>query len=379
MVAYMFSMSFGAAVNTRVSNELGAGHAIRARTSAYTALGMVFCTQSTVSVVCLLASKGIVQVLTNNEEVEAATLHIFGLLAGTFVPDGLNAVSMGVLRASGRQGLGAALNLVGYWCLGVPLSALLGLHLKWSTFGFWTSLLVTSSLQSFVNIAVLLRLDWHQEVARAQVLVGTQNLWEASIAEGCNNSAAAEEGSAGGAGTAAAAATGKGRRRSSSGSNSIADQSRQRSPTPIVGAFSGGRDGTTIRGADGRAPLAAAADSPKGSSAVAALGDSVPRVKFLQGPLKWLEQKRKQQAEQRQKQQQQARVYEAVAAEEPLEEKRPLLLHSWRSLSGRLGRQGLSSREGTADESGLRGSPRASDSSSTISLATLREQRYGRQ
>ena len=360
MVAYMFSMSFGAAVNTRVSNELGAGRALCARTSAFTALGMVLGTQSMVAVTCLAASRGIVRALTNNEEVEAATLQVMGLLAATFVPDGLNAVSMGVLRASGRQGLGAALNLVGYWCIGVPLSALLGLHLKLSTIGFWTSLLVTSSLQSCVNVYVMFRLDWHQEVSRAQMLVGTEHLDATSLAA-ASSAAAAEEGSGVAPGSGAAAA-GKGRH--SSCSSSSGDQGRHY----------GSRSGLDVCTKQNTQTTAAAAGGGGSLPELGSSEDGKPvRGKFLQNTLKWLEKRRKQQAEQRQ---QQGQVYKAVAADEPPEERKPLLLNPWRSLTGRLSRQ-ISSREEGSTEDGGGGSSRVSDSSSSISLATFREQRRG--
>jgi hypothetical protein len=174
-MAYMSAMSFASAVNTRVSNELGAGRALSAKRSAYTGLAAVACTQVAISVGCVAAADGIIAALSNNAAVHALTKHVMPVLAGSFVGDGLNSVYMAVWRAAGRQGLGAALNLVGYWGMGVPLSAFLGLHLGWSAYGFWLSLLATSSTQSVVNTVVMARLDWDREVQRAMDLQAEHN------------------------------------------------------------------------------------------------------------------------------------------------------------------------------------------------------------
>lgn len=174
-MAYMSAMSFASAVNTRVSNELGAGHALAAKRSAYTGLAAVACTQVAISVACVAAADAIIAALSNNADVHALTKHVMPVLAGSFIGDGLNSVYMSVWRAAGRQGLGAALNLVGYWGMGVPLSAFLGLHLGWSAYGFWLSLLATSTTQSLVNTVVMTRLDWDREVQRAMELQAEHN------------------------------------------------------------------------------------------------------------------------------------------------------------------------------------------------------------
>lgn len=91
--------------------------------------------------------------------------------AALFVVDALNCVAQGILRGAGRPGIGAVLNSVGYWGLGVPLAAYFGLHLGWSVKGFWAALLTTSATMSVVQLAVIARFDWGKEVARAAALM----------------------------------------------------------------------------------------------------------------------------------------------------------------------------------------------------------------
>lgn len=68
------------------------------------------------------------------------------------IGDGANAVLQGVLRAAGRQALGAVLNLSGYWLVGVPLAVVLGFKAHLGVVGFWTALLVTTSMQALLQV-----------------------------------------------------------------------------------------------------------------------------------------------------------------------------------------------------------------------------------
>lgn len=88
-----------------------------------------------------------------------------------FAGDGMNGVLQGVLRGAGRQVLGACLNIFGYWCVGVPLAATLGLYLKLNVLGFWTALAITTSMQTVIQILVISKFDWNAEVKRAKLLV----------------------------------------------------------------------------------------------------------------------------------------------------------------------------------------------------------------
>jgi MATE family multidrug resistance protein len=77
----------------------------------------------------------------------ATAATVLAVLAVSLPGDGMNCVLGGVLRGAGRQGLGAALNVVTYWCLGLPLSWLLAFRAKLGIVGLWAGLAVTTTVQ----------------------------------------------------------------------------------------------------------------------------------------------------------------------------------------------------------------------------------------
>lgn len=84
-LAYMSAMAYGSSVNTRVSNELGAGHAAAVKLAVNTAVAAVTVVQTAWAVACWLAAWQVVGLLSNNDEVVSETVEALPILLPTFV------------------------------------------------------------------------------------------------------------------------------------------------------------------------------------------------------------------------------------------------------------------------------------------------------
>ncbi|GFH30761.1 multidrug and toxic compound extrusion protein, partial [Haematococcus lacustris] len=92
---------------------------------------------------------------------DAAVMHIargvVPILALNIVFDGVNVVLNGVLRACGRQALGARLQLCSYWLLGVPLAYFLGIKLGLGPKGFVAASGLASLTQALLCCTIFAR------------------------------------------------------------------------------------------------------------------------------------------------------------------------------------------------------------------------------
>eukprot|EP00878_Enallax_costatus_P024109 GHUV01025702.1.p1 GENE.GHUV01025702.1~~GHUV01025702.1.p1 ORF type:complete len:494 (+),score=51.79 GHUV01025702.1:73-1554(+) len=86
-IAYMSAMAYGSSVNTRVSNELGAGQAAAAKLAVNTAVAVVTVVQSGWALVCWLGAWHVVGVLSSNHEVVRETVQALPILLPTFVSE----------------------------------------------------------------------------------------------------------------------------------------------------------------------------------------------------------------------------------------------------------------------------------------------------
>lgn len=143
---YMLPLGLGSAASVRVGNALGAGLPHSAHRSAYTATGIVVMMQLILCVIVLATRNVAGYLFTEDSSVAKAAAPVLTVMAFCLLGDGLNALLGGVLRGSGRQDLGAIVNLSVFWLFGLPLAGFLGFHLKLGVVGLFTGLTAASLL-----------------------------------------------------------------------------------------------------------------------------------------------------------------------------------------------------------------------------------------
>lgn len=139
-LTFMVPLGVGAAAAVRVGHAVGAGDAEGARRAAKAAMvwGVGFMLVS--AIVLLLAPRALARLYTPDAAVIAIAATLIPL-AGVFqVFDGLQVVSLGVLRGVGDTRVPMIVNVVGFWLVGLPIGAWLGLQRGLGPAGLWLGL-----------------------------------------------------------------------------------------------------------------------------------------------------------------------------------------------------------------------------------------------
>lgn len=191
--ALTFQMPYALATATavRVGNLLGAYAAKPAYISARAAIIIALVAGSMNSLFLIGARNYWGLLFTSDRKVLQIIAQNLPFLAAFQVADAVIAVTGGILRSSGRQSVGAYLNLLSYYVLGIPTSMYL-MHLGWKLSGIWLGLTLGIFVGAVTSTMVVLRTNWEREAHKAQERVSAAACAEseedlATEAEGPSN------------------------------------------------------------------------------------------------------------------------------------------------------------------------------------------------
>lgn len=141
-LAFMVPLGVSAAAAVIVGHAVGRGDAEGVRRSTVASLvvgaGFMLCTGG----LFILAPEPLASLYTPDAGVLALAVLLLPL-AGLFqVFDGLQVVSIGLLRGLGDTRMPMIVNVIGFWCIGMPVSLWLGFGLDYGAVGLWWGLVV---------------------------------------------------------------------------------------------------------------------------------------------------------------------------------------------------------------------------------------------
>jgi MATE family multidrug resistance protein len=141
-LAFMVPLGVSSAAAVIVGHAVGRGDAegVRRATVASLAVGAAFmlCTGA----LFIFAPEPLASLYTPDTAVLALAALLLPL-AGLFqVFDGLQVVAIGLLRGLGDTRMPMIVNVIGFWCIGMPVSLWLGFGLDYGAVGLWWGLVV---------------------------------------------------------------------------------------------------------------------------------------------------------------------------------------------------------------------------------------------
>lgn len=137
---YTISLGVGAAGSVRVGLAIGAGDASRTRVAGYAALAGAVAVMSVAALAFAVAPRPLARLISDQENVIAASMPLFLVAAVFQLSDGIQAVGSGVLRGAGDTRYAFLANIVGHWTIGLPIALLLGFAMHMSIVGLWWGL-----------------------------------------------------------------------------------------------------------------------------------------------------------------------------------------------------------------------------------------------
>ena len=93
------------------------------------------------------------------------------------LPDAVNGSVQGIFRGSGRQNIGAQLNFVAYYMLGIPFGCVLAFTFGQGVVGLWIGMTVALAIIAIVGTTLVVRSDWAKLSKEASDRVHNSKSW----------------------------------------------------------------------------------------------------------------------------------------------------------------------------------------------------------
>ncbi|KAK3189566.1 hypothetical protein Dsin_029127 [Dipteronia sinensis] len=167
-VFYTIPFGLGAAVSTRVSNELGAGNPNMARVAVFAVMLLAFIVATMVSSILFAGRHVFGYIFSNEKEVVDYVTTIAPLVCFSVIIDSFQGVLAGVARGCGWQHIGAFVNLGAFYLCGIPLAASLGFWVKLRGMGLWIGILAGAFTQTLVLSIITSCTNWGKQASKAR-------------------------------------------------------------------------------------------------------------------------------------------------------------------------------------------------------------------
>lgn len=173
----------GVATSSRVGNLLGARNPKGAARAANTAAWLSMLLGVLVLAVLMGTRNHFAKIFNDDAQVVRLTAEVLPYVALFQIADGLNGSCGGSLRGMGRQHIGAAVNIVCYYCGALPLGIYLSFH-GWGLGGLWVGQCIALYLVGVAEWAIVAFSNWNKEVDNAFKRMDVEDRAEQGAAEG---------------------------------------------------------------------------------------------------------------------------------------------------------------------------------------------------
>ncbi|CAA7030272.1 unnamed protein product [Microthlaspi erraticum] len=157
---YNLATAIGAAASTNVANELGAGNLVAARSSATVAISIAAVESSAMSFALFLSRHVWGYAFSNAPEVIRYAAEITPILCISIVMDSLSASLTGVVRGSGKQKIGAFVNIAAFYIIGIPIGLVFCFIVDLKVKGLWIGILSGCTLQTLTLFLITKFTNW---------------------------------------------------------------------------------------------------------------------------------------------------------------------------------------------------------------------------
>jgi multidrug resistance protein, MATE family len=168
-MTFNFFLGIAVATNIRVGNYVGSNQPEHAKMASVLGTALAFAVSAALALVILVTRNVLPMVFINDATSVTLAAHAFLSLMPYQMLDAVNSVMQGVFRGTGRQTLGAYINLFGYFVVGLPFGVFLAFKWEYGVEGLWLGLTAGIGIGVLLSMYKIYKIDWDEMADAARV------------------------------------------------------------------------------------------------------------------------------------------------------------------------------------------------------------------
>ncbi|KAF2069281.1 hypothetical protein CYY_009400 [Polysphondylium violaceum] len=166
-LTFMMPLSLSIALSVRIGQLLGSKNAAQAKRSTRIGFAITMSLMVFISLTQFLTRHVIGMIYTKEKEVQILVSHILPISALFQFFDGFQTTCQGIIRGTGKNKIGAIVNFISFYVVGLPFSCIFAFALHKEVVGLWWGLCIGLCACAIVLGSVVLRINWDAEVDKA--------------------------------------------------------------------------------------------------------------------------------------------------------------------------------------------------------------------
>ena len=160
LLTFMVPVGISIATTIMIGNNIGAMRTDVAKFYAKIGGGITFTWAIFIVIVLNIFTKPIISLFNSHDSVTDIVVANFYIVSIYILFDVLQGITMGPIRGLGMQFKAAMVTLVGYWCIGIPLSCYLVFYKNMGFTGLWIGPAAAISFNFLVYCIIVKATDW---------------------------------------------------------------------------------------------------------------------------------------------------------------------------------------------------------------------------
>ncbi|CAE6235699.1 unnamed protein product [Arabidopsis arenosa] len=169
-LVYKFPHSLSSGVSTRVGNELGSNLPQNAKRAAIVGLGLGIALGFLSLTFTVSFKDKWATYFTDDKYIIALTAEALPFVGFCELGNCLQTAGCGILRGSARPRIGATINGIAFYAVGIPVGLVMAFCFGFGFNGFWIGMITAQTTCAIFMMVVICRTDWELEARRANEL-----------------------------------------------------------------------------------------------------------------------------------------------------------------------------------------------------------------